>query len=993
MTRRPALATLLLAAAVAAAPRAWAQSCSPELFAAAARYDVPINPYTIAVGQFDGDGIPDLAAAGASFGASGLVVLPGNGDGSFGAPIVTDVYDVALMAAADFNGDGFTDIALDIGEHHITVYISNGDGTFQPGTEVGAVQFPSGMKAAALMPGGPVDLVLPGDGGTIYVIPGNGDATFGTPIESSSISGDIAIGDLNGDGKPDVVGTGDGTILVSLGRGDRTFDPPKSFAVAPNLGSIAIGDVDGDGHADVGVAIDDYAEVVGGFVGILKGNGDGTLQAAVETSVGQAPRSLSFADLDGDGALDAVVAADGFVTVLRGVSSTVFASRTAYIADGAADFGGAGALAVADFDGDGVPDVATGNQRLATVGVLLGQGDGTLRAANGFAVHTEFGVSDFTVGDLDGDAVSDLVVIGDGLRLFPGLGRGSFGPPETLLGTDANARGASVGDFDGDGRLDLAVSVSSFELGTGVAIYLQKSDGMLSDPTVYPSSGAGPGRLVPADYDGNGSLDAVSLTGNGSGTSLVFFPGDGHGALGGEVLTPVAGSPQDVTAADFNGDGKVDLATIEGVFQSINGVLRIFLSNGDGTFTDEADYDLDSLPYGVAAGNVAGGAAADVVVAGGFGGSLLFVGNGDGTLQAPAPLPVTDFSDTVAIADFDGDGLGDVVVSTFVSDGIAKASLLVATPGGFDPPVDYSVARIPFVSRPYAFEGSAPGVAFMADNGVFTFLANTRLTALALPASRIVGQAAVLHASASGYGPVGYQWRKDGAPLSDGGAISGSTTATLTIDPVSFADAGSYDVLVTDSCSSTASNTAALSVEFADVPASSPFHDDIIAIATEGVTGGCGGGNYCPASPVRRDQMAVFLLKSEHGSDYVPPACSGVFADVPCASPFAPWIEQLAAEGVTGGCGGGNYCPDQSVTRAQMAIFLLKTSLGSSYSPPTPVGLFGDVPVGSFGAGFIEDLYTRGITGGCQTSPLLYCPASAVLRQQMATFLVRTFHP
>ena len=177
------------------------------------------------------------------------------------------------------------------------------------------------------------------------------------------------------------------------------------------------------------------------------------------------------------------------------------------------------------------------------------------------------------------------------------------------------------------------------------------------------------------------------------------------------------------------------------------------------------------------------------------------------------------------------------------------------------------------------------------------------------------------------------------------------------------------------------------------MPASSPFHADIITIATEGITSGCGGGNYCPASPVRRDQMAVFLLKSEHGSSYLPPACTGVFSDVPCPSSFADWVEQLATEGVSSGCGGGNYCPSSSVTRAQMAVFLLKTSNGSAYVPPPAVGIFGDVPVGSFGADFIEALYGAAITGGCQASPLLYCPDNAVLRQQMATFLVRTFTP
>jgi hypothetical protein len=175
------------------------------------------------------------------------------------------------------------------------------------------------------------------------------------------------------------------------------------------------------------------------------------------------------------------------------------------------------------------------------------------------------------------------------------------------------------------------------------------------------------------------------------------------------------------------------------------------------------------------------------------------------------------------------------------------------------------------------------------------------------------------------------------------------------------------------------------------VPTSSLFHDDIIKVATAGITAGCGGADYCPTSPVTRAQMSVFLLKSEHGSAYAPPACSGVFADVPCPSAYADWIEQLSNEGVTAGCGGGNYCPDASVTRAQMAPFLLKTSQGSAYVPPAAVGIFGDVPPGSFAADWIEDLYNRGITGGCSANPLLYCPNSSVNRQQMATFLVRTF--
>jgi hypothetical protein len=122
---------------------------------------------------------------------------------------------------------------------------------------------------------------------------------------------------------------------------------------------------------------------------------------------------------------------------------------------------------------------------------------------------------------------------------------------------------------------------------------------------------------------------------------------------------------------------------------------------------------------------------------------------------------------------------------------------------------------------------------------------------------------------------------------------------------------------------------------FTDVPCTpgSGFGDWIEALAGLGITTGCGGSNYCPGNPVRRDQMAVFLLKAEHGSAYVPPACTGVFGDVACPSQFADWIEQLAVEQITGGCGGGNYCPGNPNTRGQMAVFLVKTFGLQLYGP------------------------------------------------------------
>lgn len=217
-----------------------------------------------------------------------------------------------------------------------------------------------------------------------------------------------------------------------------------------------------------------------------------------------------------------------------------------------------------------------------------------------------------------------------------------------------------------------------------------------------------------------------------------------------------------------------------------------------------------------------------------------------------------------------------------------------------------------------------------------------------------------------------------------------NSSTSITASAPAFASPGTLqDVVVTNPGGGAGS--ARYVVDFTDVPASHPFHNFVNAIFRNGITAGCGPGLFCPASPVTRAQMAVFLLVAEHGAGYVPPTLGGqMFADVPPGHPFKSWIEQLAVEGVTTGCGGGNYCPNSAVTREQMAVFLLVTKEGAGYAPPAAVGIFGDVPVSNIFARFIEELYNRGITGGCGGGN--YCPSSPVTRGQMSVFLTTTFN-
>lgn len=177
---------------------------------------------------------------------------------------------------------------------------------------------------------------------------------------------------------------------------------------------------------------------------------------------------------------------------------------------------------------------------------------------------------------------------------------------------------------------------------------------------------------------------------------------------------------------------------------------------------------------------------------------------------------------------------------------------------------------------------------------------------------------------------------------------------------------------------------------FSDVPTSHWAYGFVEALASNGITRGCDSENYCPRDAVTRAQMAVFLERGMRGSNFSPPAATGnVFLDVEATDFAAGFIEQFYRDGVTSGCGGNNYCPADSVTRAQMAVFLLRAKYGSWYLPPAATGVFQDVPIGSFAAAWIERLAAEGITSGCGAG--VFCPDDAVTRAQMAVFIVRNF--
>jgi IPT/TIG domain/S-layer homology domain len=183
--------------------------------------------------------------------------------------------------------------------------------------------------------------------------------------------------------------------------------------------------------------------------------------------------------------------------------------------------------------------------------------------------------------------------------------------------------------------------------------------------------------------------------------------------------------------------------------------------------------------------------------------------------------------------------------------------------------------------------------------------------------------------------------------------------------------------------------------DFGDLPPGSPFHDSIVAFALRAVTGGCGGGSFCPGSPLNRGQTAVQIEKALRGADYpFDPVFGGPgnflsMADVDRCSGFGPYIQQFLFDGITVGCGNLDFCPLSPVTRAQMMVFLLRAEHGSSYLPPPATGtVFTDVPADSFAADFIEAAAAEGITAGCGGGN--FCPEATVTRGQAAALINKT---
>jgi hypothetical protein len=468
-------------------------------------------------------------------------------------------------------------------------------------------------------------------------------------------------------------------------------------------------------------------------------------------------------------------------------------------------------IAVGDFNGDGIPDLAAADQcgsRLncqlgdfaGAVTVLLGNGDGTFTAASTSPATGDY--SDFiAVGDFNGDGIPDLAVANyysNSVTVLLGNGDGTFTATATSPATGGYPVSIAVGDFNGDGILDLAVSNES----ETVTVLLGNGDGTFTATATSPATGYAPLAIAVGDFNGDGILDLAVTNGDWNSTAgaVTILLGNGDGTFTATATSPATGyGPDAIAVGDFNGDGIPDLAVLNTCGINVTtcdsgthaGSVTILLGNGDGTFTPAASPTTGINPWAIAVGDFNGDGIPDLAVANACGtdptcstyvGTVtILLGNGDGTFTATAASPASGFqAGSIAVGDFDGDGIPDLAVAYGSTTGNGAVTVLL-TETQTATALASGVA-LPVVSGAHQVVASYPGDSdYDPSTSLPTILtggASGATLTSPTPGSTLPGSSVTFTWSA-GTGPTAYQlWLGTTGVGSQNLYNSGSTTAT-----------------------------------------------------------------------------------------------------------------------------------------------------------------------------------------------------------------------
>jgi hypothetical protein len=637
--------------------------------------------YSVSVGDFNGDDVPDLLGMGAS-GEGGLAFL-NNRDGTFEAFEVPG--ETYFAGVADFDGDDLDDYAYPDQAGTVEVHLSNGNGGFSGPWSFPVGDFPRAVTAGDVSGDGIPDLVVANtESNDISVLLGSGDGTFGTeqrywlgvPPDELLQPWYIVIDDLDGDGLQDLVvanwwsGYPKPSLSLLYGTGAGQFtEAVTGDRMGGRAHKIAIADFDEDGAKDVV-----RPRMDGSWVSWIFGDGHGTFVTNRHEAAGESPADVAVGDLDGDGRLDLVTAnedSDDVSVLLADGAGTFSAEQRSCVVDALPPCppgSDPAALVVGEMTGDTHADLAVANSASDTVSILTGDGAGGFSFVSSLTLAEETSPSSIAIGDLDHDDEQDLVVVGEGsirLNVFLGNGDGTFAPPPGLpavAGTNPTA--VALGTLDGDAHLDVVVA----DVGSdNVTVLLGDGDGTFaSAPTV--AAGSEPTDVAVGDVNGDQVLD-LAVANDGANTVHVNL-GNGDGSFGLPTVLETLesggwlGGPYSVMIADLDGDQRADVA-------ATTTEQTVFPGNGDGTF--DAPQFYASMWIHMAAGDfnldarldIAGsGASASVgIMLNQTGPDALAFEADRETLVWPAVTGALSYDvyrgDTSVLVDGDDDGLPD----------------------------------------------------------------------------------------------------------------------------------------------------------------------------------------------------------------------------------------------------------------------------------------------------------------------------------------------
>jgi hypothetical protein len=617
---------------------------------------------------------------------------------------------------------------------------------------------------------------------------------------------------------------------------------------------------------------------------------------------------------------------------------------------------------------------------------------------------TPANVNFIATADFNGDGNLDMVLtMVDQVMILLGNGNGLFTPGLPFSAGNVTAvTSVAVGDFNGDGIPDLAITdYADTTPGSAnfVWILLGYGDGQFSEPAAIPVNCA-PVMVQVADFNRDGIADLV-IVGTPVGTADVsVLLGNGNGTFRSSLDAATANAEEGaiaVAVGDFNGDGIPDLAVLDSG-------LSILLGKGDGTFGPPESNGTGNTPIGVSAGDFNRDGITDLVVANNVDGTVsILLGKGNGQFQTQTPYAVQSdqtyaYPSWVTVGDFNGDNIPDIAVANYEDGQASLIAIMLGTGNGaFESPVAYpggAGAGI-LVEGDFNNDGAidlaaADGNGSTAKGNVGVLIATRCYFGVSAPplnfdanggnTSLDIDTTAVNCGWSAAVTPAG--WAFLSATSGFGG---GQVNAVISENTSGAQRSGSF-VVSGETLAVTQWSTVQL---FGDVTTADYYFDAVNLLAGKNITQGCSPRDYCPATSITRAEMAVFIVRAIYGgSDNFPYSTDPYFADVSPSDFGFKWIQHMFELGITSGCGSNLFCPNDTVTRAQMAVFVIRARYGANTpftSPAAPY--FEDVPEGSFAYSWIQRLREDSITEGC--SEIEYCPDNPVTRGDMAIFVMR----